>query len=174
MTNELEKSLEVNEGMIAVADNISRKNKVENIEDMITNLDVIGDKIYDLKQTISDDLIDLECQSKELKGRLDLEIARQADGVLGIQDYGCGTHNFDTSRHKIKVTVSKKVKWDETMLQSIANQISEAGKDPKDFIKFKLSVAEKMYASFPADIADIFEPAREVSAGAPKITIERK
>ena len=145
-----------------------------NIETMIVEIDKLDDEIFALNQTIADKVNALQTKRRESKAELDLAIAKEASVDLKDKDYGCGTANIETERHKIKVTVSKSVKWDEKQLHVIRQQIIDAGKKPTDFIKEKLSVSETAYKGFSPEIQRTFESAREVSASAPKIEIVRK
>jgi len=146
----------------------------KNIEVMIGEIDKLDDQVFELNQTIADKVNALQNKKSELKSMLDVEIAKAATGDLTNKEYGCGTATIETARHKIKVVVSKKVKWDEKQLFVIRNQIIDAGQNPSAYIKEKLSVSETAYKGFTPDIQKTFEPARSVEPSAPKITIERK
>ncbi len=146
----------------------------KNIETMIAEVDKLDDQIFELNQTIADKVNAIQTKKAQLKSMLDVEIAKAATEELKGKDYGCGTATIETARHKIKVVVSKKITWDEGQLHGIRDLIIAAGENPLSFIKEKLSVSETTYKYFPEDIQKIFEPAREVTPSAPKITIERK
>jgi len=145
-----------------------------NIEKMIAEVDGINDQIFELNQTIADKIAVLHSKKIEVQGILNEELAKDAADMLHNKEYGCGTATIETPRHKIKVVVSKKVKWDEDVLFGIRAQILASGKNPSDYIKEKLSVSETAYKGFSPDIQSVFEPARSVEPSAPKITIERK
>ena len=144
------------------------------IEGMIAEIDNLDDQIFQLNQTIADQVNALQAKRNDAKKDLDTKIAQQASDELSQKDYGCGTVNLDMARHKIKVTVSKKIKWDEKELHLIRQQIIAAGKNSTDYIKEKLSVTETAYKGFDPDIQKAFEPARTVEPSAPKIEIVRK
>ena len=147
---------------------------IKNIEVLIAEVDKLDDQIFELNQTIANDIAVLSSKKIEVQGILDDELSKEAASLLSDKDYGCGTANIETARHKIKVTVSKKVKWDEGELRVVRNLILAADGDPSIYIKEKLSVSETEYKGFPQHIQDAFEPARSVEPSAPKITIERK
>lgn len=147
---------------------------MQNIETMIDQINDLDRKIFDLEKTIADKKSGLVKKKNEMKALLDAEIAKQASVQLKDKDYGCGTATIETALHKIKLVVSKKVKWDEKQLFSIREKIVEAGKNPNDFIKEKLSVSETAYKEFDDEIKEVFEPARSVEPSAPVIKIERK
>jgi len=144
------------------------------LEEMIANIDKLDDQIFEIEQTIADKVNALRAKRNGFKQILDAEVELQANTMLDNKPYKCGTANIETSRHKIKVTVPKKVKWDEDQLKTIRTQVIASGKNPSDFIREKLSVTETMYKGFIKEIKDVFEPARTVSTGAVKIIIERK
>ena len=146
----------------------------KNIETMIAKVDEFDDEIYKLEQTIADKVGALKEKRNEMNDLLNTEIAKLAAEELADKDYGCGTSNIETGRHKIKVTVSKGVKWDEKQLHVIRQQIIDGGQNPADYIKEKLSVTETAYKGFPEDIQKVFEPARSVQPSKPKIEITRK
>lgn len=144
------------------------------IEEMIAERDKLDDRIFAYQQSILPDVTALQDARNKINDSLSLELAKQAADKLSDNDYGCGTANIETARHKIKVTVSKKVKWDEKQLFNIKQKIINAGKNPSEYIKEKLSVTEAAYKGFNPDIQKVFEIAREVTPSAPKIEIVRK
>lgn len=146
----------------------------ENIEQMINEVDKLDDEIYALNQTIADKVNKLQSKRNEANEKLNEAVAKEAATALEENDYGCGTANIETARHKIKVVVSKKVKWDEKGLFGIRQQIIDAGKNPDNFIKQKLSVSETSYKGFEPNIQELFETVREVTPSAPKVQIVRK
>ena len=144
------------------------------IEEMISDIEKIDDQIFEINQTIADKVASLNKKKEDIKKSLDEEVSKIAIVELKDKDYGCGTANIETDRYKVKVTVSKKIKWDQSALRNVANQISVAGQDPEDFIKYKLSVSETDYKKFPDEIQKAFEPARTVEPSVPTVKIERK
>lgn len=145
-----------------------------NIETMIKEVDKYDDQIAELKASIADKVDALCAKRDEINNLLNFEITKQATEELKNEDYGCGTANIETDRYKVKVVVSKGVKWDEDILRKIAVQIREGGQDPEDFIKYKLSVSETDYKKFGDNIQAVFEPARTIQPSKPVIKIERK
>lgn len=145
-----------------------------NIETMIAQVDALDDQIFKLTQTIADEVNALQLKKSEVNALLNMEIEKAAEEQLSGKDYGCGTANIETTRHKVKVVVRKSVKWDEAELIKIREKIVEAGQNPAVFIKEKLSVSETAYKNFPIEIQNELLPARTVEAGKPSIKIERK
>ncbi len=73
---------------------------------------------------------------------------------------------------EVKQVITKSVKWDQTKLDAIATRIQTENGDPSKYIsrKVTLTVAEKEYAAWEPNIQAIFNEARTVKPGSPKIT----
>ena len=144
------------------------------IQEMINEVHNIDEEMLALQGTIAEGMSILAEKRDITKAALDAVVKEQAFEQLKGKDYGCGTANIDAGTHKVKVTVSKKVKWDEKQLRVIRQQIVDVGKDPALYIKEKLSVSENAYKDFPENIQRAFDTAREVTPSAPKIEIISK
>lgn len=94
----------------------------------------------------------LSAIEKEIKDEI---IFRHRDALAGKM----GTVTID----RIKFNVPKKVEWDQDKLAAL---YSEIGETAPEYIDTKYSVSETKYKSWPSAIADQFEPARTVKAGA--------
>ena len=144
------------------------------IEAYLNRLDEISGEIADIKKDpIFDQLSNLADQEAKLKIELNEAVFKIASKDLKDKEYGCGTVNFEEAGYKFKAVVSKKVKWNEKMLRGIAEKIRSVGRDPEEFIQYKLNVLETAYKGFPDAIQKEFEPARTVEPSKPVITIER-
>jgi len=85
---------------------------------------------------------------------------RYAAGLNGV-----GTvHRLDGG-FDIKVTIPKRVDWDQTKLADAVETIKSWGDDPAEYVETKISVAERKYEAWPSAIRDLFEPARTVKTG---------
>ena len=131
--------------------------------------------------SVLSDLSDIDYRIEELKRQrsaleTDLNdfIGSDVAQQLESKDYGCGTANVETNDFKVKVVVSKKVKWNQPQLAGIYAQIQASGENPADYIKVSYDVSETAYKAWPEKISKAFEPARTVEASKPKITFERK
>jgi hypothetical protein len=109
-----------------------------------------------------------------LQSQISDEIADDVRLQLADKDYGCGTATIDTENNQIKVTIAKRVKWDNAKLSSIFDEIQAAGENPKEYIRVEYSVGENNYKAFPSKIKEIFEPARTVEIAKPTLTINKK
>jgi hypothetical protein len=82
-----------------------------------------------------------------------------------------GTHWTDSQGRKVRIEVPKQVEWDQEELKRVAEYIKvEMRENPREFIDYKLFVPENRYKAWPTVIQAMFEPARTVSPGKPKIT----
>ena len=111
-----------------------------------------------------------EAYESQLLELLSPSVAIGLDGKA----YGCGTVNIETDTKTIKVTVGKKIDWDQNKLNDIWHDIKTNGEDPSEYINVKYGVSEIAYKSWPHSISDVFEPARTVTPTKPTIKIEEK
>lgn len=87
----------------------------------------------------------------------------------GLND--TGTHNRTDGEYEIKITVPKRVEYDQEATSKAVETIRSWGENPADYVDTKLSVAESRYKAWPPAIRDLFEPARTVKPGKPKFEI---
>ena len=130
---------------------------------------------------VLDDLSEVDDDLMELKKkRADLvkeSLVRMSDDIrtqLHGKDYGCGTANVDAGEYKVKVTVPKKVIWNQDTLKLVRDEIVKQGGDPTEYMKVKFDVSETAYTNWPSHIQASFEPAREVKAGTATVKYEVK
>jgi hypothetical protein len=84
----------------------------------------------------------------------------------GIDITQPGTHKNDWC----KITVGKNVAWDQDELDRVTTHIREQwGSNPADYINTKMTVSETAYNAWPTEIRELFEPARTVKPGSPKV-----
>jgi hypothetical protein len=133
------------------------------VNSLIEDMESIDEQINALKlkkEYLSDNLLKLFEQDIQEK--------------LSDKEYGCGTASLDTGDFNMKVVVSKRVKWDQKKLSSIAHSISDHGEDPRDYMNVEYKIPEASYKGWPPKIRGYFEGAREVSQSKPVIKFERK
>lgn len=113
-------------------------------------------------------------EKAELEHVLADSISQDVSSQLADKDYGCGTANILTNDYKIKVVISKDVKYEQSGLADLFDRIKESGENPTDYIKVKFDVSEMAYKNWPSKIQSEFEPYRTVQPSKPKITFEKK
>lgn len=121
-----------------------------------------------------DEIEVIEAQKNAFQKELSELIADDVRIAMDGKPYGCGTANLEAQSFEIKCTIGKTVKWDQSKLQKLWNDILKSGEEPSQYIKVKYEVAEDAYKNWPSSIADVFEPAREVKAGKPKLEFKER
>jgi len=134
-----------------------------NLDNLLSSLDDINSQIENLKR-----------EKSQLETVLQESIADNVASQLSDNDYGCGTANISTDNFKIKVVISKDVKYEQHVLADLFDRIKESGDDPFEYIKIKYDVSEAAFKNWPSHIKAVFEPMRTVSQSKPKITFEKK
>ena len=83
-----------------------------------------------------------------------------------------GSTTLDQDCVKLTVTVPVRVEWSAAKLKEVANRIAESGDDPEDYIKFKPSVSERDFKTWPEAVQKVFMPARTTKPGKRRIEIK--
>jgi hypothetical protein len=140
----------------------------------------MGGKPMKTATQIIDELRLLEANIKLLKAqKADMEQALATmfeDDIrdkLSGKDYGCGTATIKTDDYKLKFTVSKKVKYDQSKLPDIEQMIANAGDKPERYMKREYKISENDFKQWPLDIQKVFEGVRTVEPSKPKLKIEK-
>lgn len=76
-----------------------------------------------------------------------------------------GTHHRQDGAYDIRVTVPKRVEWDQQRLASAVETIKGWGEDPAEYVDTAIKVQERKFDAWPSAIRDLFAPARTVKAG---------
>lgn len=72
----------------------------------------------------------------------------------------------------VSLTYPKKVKWDQTKLADLYEQIKKGNENPLDYMKVEYDVPETKYKAWPEVIKSEFVDARTVERGNPTLKIE--
>jgi hypothetical protein len=65
----------------------------------------------------------------------------------------------------IVADLPKRVKWDQSRLAAIVEEIKVASEDPSEYVAVEFKVRERNYAAWPSSIRSAFEPACTVETG---------
>lgn len=103
-------------------------------------------------QEIEDHILDRygEAVREELRSKPDMT------GTVTLQD-------------KVKITIPKRVKWDQEQLQQLYQKIKAGNEDPDEYIDVAYKVTETSYEAWPTPIKEQFKPARTVEHGKAKV-----
>lgn len=93
---------------------------------------------------------------------------------LQSKDEPYGTVNVFDGDATLKVTIPKKVSWDQEKLIGIVQEIVQAGHVATDYVDIEYYVPETKYKSWPTNIREAFIVARTIEPGTPTIKIEVK
>jgi hypothetical protein len=112
---------------------------------------------------------------KQLRDRLEAGIAQRYEAPAAIQrnakGKGTGTVRLQDGPVTIVVDLPKKVDWDQGILADVVARIQANGDDPAEYLDVQYKVSERRYTAWPAPIRAVFEPARTVRPGKPKIDL---
>lgn len=133
-----------------------------------------ADKLIEMIERCDRAIKTIEKDKNDLQEKLLFMLREEVENSLEGKAYGCGTANIETDTKTIKVTIGKKVDWDQDKLKSIWNDIQKGGENPEEYITLKYGVSENAYKSWPSSISDVFEPARTVTPSKPTLKIEEK
>lgn len=107
--------------------------------------------------------------------RFEAELVQLKDNELKAaldKDYGTGSKSFTEGDYKLRITVPKRVDWDQETLGLIAQNIAASGDSITNYAATKYEIKETHYNAWPSYIKKAFEPARTVKAGNPIVAIE--
>lgn len=82
-----------------------------------------------------------------------------------------GTHHRQDGEYDIKITVPKRVEWDQAKLAPAVETIKGWGENPAEYVETKITVQERKFDAWPSAIRDLFEPARTVKTGKPQFAV---
>ena len=133
-------------------------------------IDTLASELLSLKEQIAK----LTKQKKHVEETIEEIAASDINAQLADADYGCGTATLDSDKYKIKYAITKKISWDQELLERLADELAMRGEEPREYVKVKFDVSENAYKNWPSTLQAMFEPARTVSASSPTITIEEK
>lgn len=90
--------------------------------------------------------------------------------------YATGVNKTGVTRRndgdvEVVVTLPKRVKWDQRALETAVATVRSWGSNPADYVETEIKVSETRYNAWPSEIRVLFEPARTVETGKPKIEL---
>lgn len=124
-------------------------------------------KIEELHETIKG----LQEEKKNLEDQWLLENKATIEAELSDKEYGCGTVTLETDQWEAKITVSKKVSYDQDTLKGLYNQ---TGDDRDEYVKLTYAIEESKFKAWPSAIQNFFSAARTVTPSKPSFVIKRK
>jgi len=151
----------------------------------IPSLDDIVDNPFGLTKLDLDTLLALQGTAAEqygvasaAKAKINDELANRFQDQI-TQAYiakGEDTGSVDLTLEggfTAKVNRSKKTEYDQGALSKVVEEIRASGDDPSEYVKVTYEVAERNYKAWPTFIRKLFEPARTLKVGDPKVVLSR-
>lgn len=132
----------------------------------------LEDKQKELMMTIEPELAAINEQINKLSDQIIVIITPIANANRTALKKDTGTIDFTIDGVKVKHDVPKRVEWDQAQLAGIRERIIAGNADPGEYMATTYKVKETAYKNWPSFIREIFEPARTVKHGQPKITFE--
>jgi hypothetical protein len=96
------------------------------------------------------------------------EDVRQARKLLGKYE---GVVRVAIDGCEVVSEVPRDVKWDQKALEKAVGALAEQGVLPDQYLKYELSVGERVYANLPEWARSILAEARTIKHGREKITV---
>lgn len=133
---------------------MTKNNKITVYQELLKEKSRIAKAIKNIEQSIIDD------------------IQSDIDNQLSDKEYKCGTATIDYQGHVLKVTVAKKINYDNNVLAYIAKRIIDSGDDLSKYMKVEYKISETNYKNWSSNIQKEFIAARTVKPNTPKIEIK--
>ena len=123
-------------------------------------------------KAIENELGLIDSDLKTVTGLISEIVADGADQQRAAQDKETGAVNFVRDGIKVTHTISKSVTWDQKELGAIAARIAGAGENPNDYMTSSYKVSERDFKNWSKAVQNVFNKARTVKPGKPKITFK--
>jgi hypothetical protein len=111
---------------------------------------------------------------KAIVASLEGRYAGQITAAYQALEKDFGAVRVSDGAYEVVVDRPKRVEWDQAKLLEIRDRIQFSGDNPSEFIKTELSVDERKFTAWPANIRSTFEPARTLKPGSVSIKLARK
>ena len=122
-------------------------------------------------QEVHHNLTQLNTWFKSAKAKFDAALEQrygdQMRAALLESGRDFGAAHANDGPLKVSFDLPKKVSWDQSKLQAIAQRIAASGERIEDFMDIDLSVSESKFNNWPPALREQFSDARTVKAGKP-------
>jgi hypothetical protein len=126
--------------------------------------------LFEVRKVLKASMADLKDQLKEVEEKLSSTYLPKAKELLGYDGKDFGTINIFHGNDTIKAVLSKKVTWDQDMLRSALETMSE--EDARHYGKLTFAVEERKFTAAPPTIQRVLEECRTTDVGRFTIEIE--
>lgn len=108
-------------------------------------------------------------QVKEVETEIHDLLTPDLTAIRKLQEKEFGAVHITREGFRVTETIPKKVRWDQEKLFGVYRTILQAGDDPFVWMKAEFKVGEREYNTYPKEIQSVFQPARTVTPGEPKV-----
>ncbi len=124
-------------------------------------------ELFDRREELKHVISEMRTEIKDVEEQLSDTFLPIAKDVLRANGKDFGTAQIAEGNHRLKVTVGKKVTWDQDKLRNTLNNMSP--ENAQHYGKLTFAVEERNFTAAPPAIKEELEDCRTVSVGAVKV-----
>tara|TARA_R110002095_G_scaffold215774_1_gene210945 strand:+ start:432 stop:830 length:399 start_codon:yes stop_codon:yes gene_type:complete len=124
-------------------------------------------ELFDRRDELKHVISELRLELKDVEEQLSDTFLPVAKDVLRANGKDFGTAQIAEGNHRLKVTVGKKVTWDQDKLRETLNNMSP--ENAQHYGKITFAVEERNFTAAPPAIKEELEECRTVAVGAVKV-----
>ena len=124
-------------------------------------------ELFDRREELKHVISELRIELKDVEEQLSDTFLPLAKDVLRANGKDFGTAQIAEGNHRLKVTVGKKVTWDQDKLRDTLNNMSP--ENAQHYGKLTFAVEERKFTAAPPAIKEELEECRTVAVGAIKV-----
>ena len=124
-------------------------------------------ELFDRRDELKHVISELRLELKDVEEQLSDTFLPVAKDVLRANGKDFGTAQIAEGNHRLKVTVGKKVTWDQDKLRDTLNNMSP--ENAQHYGKITFAVEERNFTAAPPAIKEELEECRTVAVGAVKV-----
>ena len=124
-------------------------------------------ELFDRRDELKHVISELRLELKDVEEQLSDTFLPVAKDVLRANGKDFGTAQIAEGNHRLKVTVGRKVTWDQDKLRETLNNMSP--ENAQHYGKITFAVEERNFTAAPPAIKEELEECRTVAVGAVKV-----
>jgi len=130
-------------------------------------IDMESRELFERREELKHVIGEMRIELKDVEEQLSDTFLPVAKDVLRANGKDFGTAQIEEGNHRLKVTVGKKVTWDQDKLRDTLNNMSP--ENAQHYGKLTFSVEERNFTAAPPAIKEELEECRTVAVGAVKV-----
>ena len=133
--------------------------------------DLAVDQLALLAEAVDERKADARTLDDKLRAAMHARYAERAGAARGACGKSHGTITIQDGMFSVRADLPQKVEWDQSALHEACAALDSRGKNPGEYVRYKIEVAEAKFKAWPSSIRALFEPARTTSHGKPSYQI---